>query len=113
MPAAPASLTGPAMGQLLAAAQALSSEPGRLLAVLAVVPDPRARRGGVRHRLAVNREPGAVRGTGRRPVIHGHRGMGRRRGSGHLGCVRRDRRRAAVRVHIPADPAEPGRGRPR
>ena len=52
MPAAPASLTGPAMGQLLAAAQALSSEPGRLLAVLAVVPDPRARRG-VRHRLAV------------------------------------------------------------
>ena len=59
-----------------------------------------------------DREPGAVRGAGLRPVIHGHRGMGRRRGSGHLGCVRRDRR-SAVRVHIPADPAEAGRGRPR
>ena len=52
MPAAPSSLTDPAIGQLLTAAQALSSERGRLLAVLAAVPDPRARRG-VRHRLAV------------------------------------------------------------
>ena len=48
---APSSLTDPAIGQLLTAAQALSSERGRLLAALAAVPDPRARRG-VRHRLA-------------------------------------------------------------
>jgi predicted transposase YbfD/YdcC len=51
MPAAPSSLTDPAISQLLTAAQALSSERGRLLAALAAVPDPRARRG-VRHRLA-------------------------------------------------------------
>jgi predicted transposase YbfD/YdcC len=52
MPAAPSSLTDPAIGQLLTAAQALDGEPARLLPVLAAVPDPRARRG-VRHRLAV------------------------------------------------------------
>jgi len=52
MPAAPSSLTDPAIGQLLTAAQALGAERARLLAVLAAVPDPRARRG-VRHRLAV------------------------------------------------------------
>lgn len=51
MPAAPSSLTGPAIGQLLTAARALRSDQGRLLQVLAAVPDPRARRG-VRHRLA-------------------------------------------------------------
>ena len=52
MPAAPSSLTDPAIGQLLTAARALDGERGRLLPVLAAVPDPRARRG-VRHRLAV------------------------------------------------------------
>jgi predicted transposase YbfD/YdcC len=52
MPAAPSSLTDPAIGQLLTTAQALGAERARLLAVLAAVPDPRARRG-VRHRLAV------------------------------------------------------------
>src|ERR1700733_3508129 len=52
MPAAPSSLTAPAIGQLLTAARALSGQRARLLAVLAAVPDPRARRG-VRHRLAV------------------------------------------------------------
>jgi predicted transposase YbfD/YdcC len=52
MPAAPSSLTDPAIGQLLAAAQAVGSDRARLLPVLAAVPDPRARRG-VRHRLAV------------------------------------------------------------
>jgi predicted transposase YbfD/YdcC len=52
MPAAPSSLTDPAIGQLLTAAQALGAERARLLAVLAAVPDPRARRG-VRHRLTV------------------------------------------------------------
>src|SRR6476661_2084996 len=52
MPAAPSSLTDPAIGQLLTAAQALGGQRARLLAVLADVPDPRARRG-VRHRLAV------------------------------------------------------------
>src|SRR5215469_13423188 len=52
MPAAPSSLTDPAIGQLLSAAQALGSDRGRLLPVLAAVPDPRARRG-VRHRLVV------------------------------------------------------------
>jgi DDE_Tnp_1-associated len=52
MPAASSSLTGPAIGQLLTAAQALGAERARLLAVLAAVPDPRARRG-VRHQLAV------------------------------------------------------------
>jgi predicted transposase YbfD/YdcC len=52
MPAAPASLTDPAIGQLLAAAQALDEERARLLPMVAAVPDPRARRG-VRHRLAV------------------------------------------------------------
>jgi predicted transposase YbfD/YdcC len=52
MPAAPSSLTDPAIGQLLTAAQALSAGPADLLAVLAEVPDARARRG-VRHRLAV------------------------------------------------------------
>src|SRR5690242_990022 len=51
MPAAPSSLTDPAIDQLLTAAQALDGR-ARLLAVLAAVPDPRARRG-VRHRLAV------------------------------------------------------------
>jgi hypothetical protein len=52
MPAAPSSLTDPAIGQLLTTAQALGSDRARLLPVLAAVPDPRARRG-VRHRLAV------------------------------------------------------------
>ena len=52
MPAAPSSLTDPAIGQLLTAAQALGPERARLLPVLAAVPDPRARRG-VRHQLAV------------------------------------------------------------
>jgi predicted transposase YbfD/YdcC len=52
MPAASSSPIGPAIGQLLAAAQSLDQEPARLLPVLAAVPDPRARRG-VRHRLAV------------------------------------------------------------
>ena len=52
MPAAPSSLTGPAIGQLLTAAPALSGARARLLPVLAAIPDPRARRG-VRHRLAV------------------------------------------------------------
>src|ERR1700735_3471635 len=52
MPAAPSSLTDPAIGQLLTAARALSGERARLLPVLAAVPDPRARRG-VRPRLAV------------------------------------------------------------
>ncbi len=52
MPAAPSSLTDPAIGQLLTAAQALASDRARLLPVLAAIPDPRARRG-VRHRLAV------------------------------------------------------------
>ena len=52
MPAAPSSLTDPAIGQLLTAAQVLSGARGRLLPVLGAIPDPRARRG-VRHRLAV------------------------------------------------------------
>jgi hypothetical protein len=52
MPAASASLIDPAVGQLVSAAQSLGREPARLLAVLAAIPDPRARRG-VRHRLAV------------------------------------------------------------
>jgi len=52
MPAAPSSLTDPAIGQLLTAAQALGPKRARLLPVLAAVPDPQARRG-VRHQLAV------------------------------------------------------------
>jgi hypothetical protein len=52
MPAAPSSLTDPAIGQLLTTAQAMGGARTRLLPVLAAVPDPRARRG-VRHRLAV------------------------------------------------------------
>jgi hypothetical protein len=52
MPAAPSSQTGPAIGQLLTAAQAVGSDRARLRTVPAAVPDPRARRG-VRHRLAV------------------------------------------------------------
>jgi len=52
MPAAPSSLTHPAIGQLLTTAQALGSDRARLLPVLAAVPDPRAHRG-VRHRLTV------------------------------------------------------------
>jgi hypothetical protein len=52
MPAASSSLTDPAIGQLLTAAQGLGAERARLLAVLAAVPDPRAHRG-VRHELAV------------------------------------------------------------
>jgi predicted transposase YbfD/YdcC len=51
MPAASSSLIDPAIGQLMAAAQALDPERARLLPVLAAVPDPRARRG-IRHRLA-------------------------------------------------------------
>jgi predicted transposase YbfD/YdcC len=50
MPAASSSPIAPAIGQLIAAAQCLDEEDGRLLPVLAAVPDPRARRG-VRHRL--------------------------------------------------------------
>jgi hypothetical protein len=46
------SLTDPAIGQLLTAAQALGSDHARLLSALAAVPDPRARRG-IRYRLAV------------------------------------------------------------
>jgi hypothetical protein len=45
MPAAPSALTGPAIGQLLTLAQAAGTYRGRLLPVLAAVPDPRARRG--------------------------------------------------------------------
>ncbi|MBV9003867.1 MAG: transposase family protein, partial [Solirubrobacterales bacterium] len=52
MPAAPSSLTDPAIGQLLTAVRALGSDRARLLPVLAAVPDPRARRG-IRHKLAV------------------------------------------------------------
>jgi hypothetical protein len=52
MPAAPSSLTDPAIGQLLCAARVVDGDRARLLPVLAAVPDPRARRG-VRHRLAV------------------------------------------------------------
>ena len=52
MPAAPSSLTDPAIGQLLTTAQTLSGQRARLLPVLAAVPGPRSRRG-VRHRLAV------------------------------------------------------------
>jgi DDE_Tnp_1-associated len=52
MPAASSSPIAPAIGQLIAAAQCVDEEAGRLLPVLAAVPDPRARRG-VRHRLAV------------------------------------------------------------
>ena len=44
-------LTGPTIGQLITAAQAVVGDRARLLPVLAAVPDPRARRG-VRHRLA-------------------------------------------------------------
>ena len=51
MPAAPSSLTGPAICQLLAAVPGLDRG-GALLQVLAGVPDSRARRG-VRHKLAV------------------------------------------------------------
>ena len=52
MPAAPSSLTDPAIGQLLTAAQALDGKRAGLLPMLASIPDPRARRG-VRHQLAV------------------------------------------------------------
>ena len=52
MPAAPSSLVDPAISQFLAAAQSLGQERAHLLPALAVVPDPRARRG-VRHLLAV------------------------------------------------------------
>jgi predicted transposase YbfD/YdcC len=52
MPAASSSPIDPAIGQLIAAAQCVDEGGGRLLPVLAAVPDPRARRG-VRHRLAV------------------------------------------------------------
>jgi hypothetical protein len=45
MPAAPSSLTDPAIGQLIAAAQAVGSDRARLLPVLASIPYPRARRG--------------------------------------------------------------------
>ena len=51
MPAAPSSAIDPAISQLLAAAQCLEQEPARLLPVLSVLPDPRARRE-VRRRLA-------------------------------------------------------------
>jgi hypothetical protein len=51
MPAASSSPIDPVIGQLIAAARCLDEEDGRLLPVLAAVPDPRARRG-VRHRLA-------------------------------------------------------------
>jgi hypothetical protein len=40
MPAAPSSLTDPAIGQLLAAVQSLDGEQARLLPVLAAIPDP-------------------------------------------------------------------------
>jgi len=53
MPAAPSSLTDPAIGHLLAAAQAVGSDRTQLLVlVLVVVPDPQACHG-VRHRLTV------------------------------------------------------------
>src|SRR3984893_8111816 len=52
MPDASSSPIDPAIGQLLAAVQCPDPERGRLLPVLAAVPDPRARRG-VRHRLVV------------------------------------------------------------
>jgi hypothetical protein len=53
MPAASSSPSNPAIGQLTAAARCLDEEEGgRLLPVLAAVPDPRGRRG-IRHRLTV------------------------------------------------------------
>ena len=66
MPAAPSSLTGPAIGQLRTAARALSGAQGRLLPVLAAVPGPRARRG-VRHQLPVILSPAPC------PVLAGAR----------------------------------------
>jgi predicted transposase YbfD/YdcC len=52
MPAAPSSPIDPAVGQLLAAARALGRDKAGILPLLAVFPDPRARRG-VRHPIAV------------------------------------------------------------
>src|SRR6185437_12509024 len=52
MPAASSSPIDPAIGQLIAAAQCADGEGGRLLPVLAAVPDPRMRRG-IRHRLTM------------------------------------------------------------
>ena len=52
MPAALSSPIGPAIGQLLGVARAQGRAGASVLPVLAVVPDPRARRG-VRHRLGV------------------------------------------------------------
>ena len=43
MAAASSSLIDAAVGQLVSAAQSLGQEPARLLAVLAAIPDPRAR----------------------------------------------------------------------
>jgi DDE_Tnp_1-associated len=62
MPAASSSLTGPAIGQLLTAAQALGAERARLLPVLAAVPDPP---GPPRCPSPAGRdlEPGAMRGA--------------------------------------------------
>jgi hypothetical protein len=108
MPAAPSSLTDPAISQLLTAAQALSSERGRLLAALAAVPDPRARRG-VRHRLA------AILSLALCAVLAGARSFTA------IAEWAADADQATldafgvtgVRVHVPADPAAPGRGCPR
>jgi hypothetical protein len=46
MPAAPSSLTDPAIGQLLTAAQPLDCDRVRLLVVLAAIPDPAGPRRG-------------------------------------------------------------------
>jgi hypothetical protein len=74
MPDASSSPIDPAIGQLLAAVQCPDPERGRLLPVLAAVPDPRARRG-VRHRLVVILGL-ALCGAGRCPLVHGDRGVG-------------------------------------
>ena len=105
MLAVPSSRTGSAIGYLLTAAQALDGQRARLLAVLASVRDPRARRG-VRHRLAVIFKPGGVHSPGRRRSFTAIAEWAADADRGTPGRAR-DHWRGAVRVHIPADPAEP------
>ena len=104
-PSMPSSPTAAVSASVAADAGVPSSYPG-LLAVLASVPDPRARRG-VRHRVAGGVGGLGRGGAGRGPRVHGDRRVGRRpvrpRSWARWGSPGGSRRRPTIRRVLSAD----------
>ena len=78
MPAASSSPIDPAICHLLAAVEGVGGDHATVVAVLAGVADPRARRG-VRHRLVTILGLAVCAVLAGRPLVHRDRRMGRRR----------------------------------